>query len=65
MMTDEKTDTRGGATEFELSVGQTFYEFTPIEEIAEYVAGQAKSLFLNAMKGRKTAKGRINFKLHS
>lgn len=65
MMTDERTDVRAGGVEFELSVGQTIHEFTPVEEIADNLAKQARVLFMEALKGHKTAKGRINLKLQS
>ncbi len=65
MQTDEIADVRTGGVEFEFAVKQTFYEFTPVEEIAEQLSMQARILVFEAFRGRKTAKGGITLKLHS
>ena len=65
MMTDERTDVRAGESQFEISVGQVIHEFTPVEEVADRLAQQVKTMFLTALGSSKTVRGRVSIKLFS
>ena len=63
MLRDEKTDGRTPAVVFDVFATAVIEDFAKLDDAADQVAEHARALFVAAMKGTTTVKGRVFIRL--